>query len=667
MFNQAYTKDEQYVRRSVKLLFLIVVFFFTSPLISLAQYVPGNTPVGQCSLPIFAVTGKDVSSKNINDGQIIISGIKDATHYEVIAGETTNFNFAYATALDPGQIRVELKGLANPAGNTLYKIRLYNQNAGCYTEQSVHLSHINYAENLEYTQVELIQGVDNPTPQIGDIVTFTTLVQNKGSKTINTVEVTQILSKSLDIIYAYADMGNYNFIGNQWSVGNVVPGRTPKLVVRVKVTEEGLAYITSHISRANGYKLQYGESLPSQDGSLRIAATNCVTVPIAIKKDQVFNVSLASYKGLTWYYKDAAGNYAEINEYTNPAIAEINPDSSLSIKQGGEYTYTKKVEECTFSSCCPIILEGCKGPPIIVDSIYCNQNVDSYDIIVHLKNDSWNIIEKAFYSMNNLAFPILTNFLGRLGVLPITSSAGYVTSLGGGRYKISNVPAFMPNVTMVSTDIRGECRFIKIVNAPNCDLAYVPQPVLASAVEFYSPGSSMPALRVANAEKTLKTEWYLDELGTKRVSKGANFVPNETGKYYVAFVDKKSNARSVLVEAEVRALTESLPGEFVAVSVCDCENENMQNQGSRELYTTANIFPNPASDVAHINYSIPSNANTADVFVFSINGVQMATYSLNTNENELTFNVNNYNDGLYVYTVVVDGQKKITQRFVVRH
>ena len=203
--------------------------------------------------------------------------------------------------------------------------------------------------------------------------------------------------------------------------------------------------------------------MPTQDNSHAIAATNCVSVPVNLKKDDVYRISFQKYKGLTWYYKDAADNFLDINEFTHSAMAEVNADSSLSIKQPGEYTYIKKVGACTFNSCCSVIIEGCKGPPIIVDSVYCNTTVDSYSMVVHVENDNWSIVEKVYYALSNLSFPVLTIFLRRLNVLPLTASSGYVTSLGGGYYRIDNVPAFMPNVTLVSTDISGACRNVKIV------------------------------------------------------------------------------------------------------------------------------------------------------------------------------------------------------------
>ncbi|MFT5884712.1 MAG: putative repeat protein (TIGR01451 family) [Arcticibacterium sp.] len=620
-----------------------------------------------CSIPTYRVGGKNVSSQRRSDGKIIINGIQDATHYEIINDASIPFDFKEASELEPGQNVVEIAGLGNPTQDVAYKIRLYNGSDFCYTDQSVHLAHINYAEDLDYTELEVVQGVDNPEPQIGDIVTFTTIIQNNGSRPATNVELKQFYTSSMELVYFFADVGEFSPIGNVWVVGDLPAGRQPKLVVRARITAQGLSYLTSYLAKANDHKLIYGQPLPTQDNSIAIAATNCVSVPIEIKKDEVYKVTLQNYAGLTWYYKDAAGNFSSINEFTNPNIAEVLKDSSLSIKQSGEYTYTKTVGKCTFNSCCSVVIQGCKGPTIIVDSVYCNTNVDSYSMVVHLQNDNWSIVEKVYYALSNLSFPVLTNFLRRLNILPLTSSAGYVTSLGGGYYRIENVPAFMPNVTLVSTDMSGECRNVKIVNAPNCQQAIVAQPLLASALQYYTPSSSMPALKVAKPPKRHKTVWYADELGNQEISKGNTFVPDDIGTYYVAYVNKRTKARSALVEGEIRNLVNTLPGGFIDVSLCNCNNPQMIPHGRDETYTVATIYPNPVDQLLNIEYSVPRKSQSADMFVFNIVGNQMGSYILEVNKANKSINVSRWPDGLYLMTMVVDGEKKLTNRFIIRH
>lgn len=636
---------------------LIALLLLLSSCVAFAQ---------DCVKPIYKITWNNVSEPNLSDGSITVFQIQSASHYEIIYGEEGEFDFADAVEFKPGEDKIEIKGLSNPSGKDIYRIRVYN-GENCYRTDLVELAQLYFAKDLENSEVEVIQGVDNPSPAIGDIVTFTTLVQSKGTSKVTDVEVKQFLTESLEIINFYADKGTYSEYAKTWNIGEMRGGQSIKLVVRARVKSTGLSYVTSYLSQVNRYSIVYGQNIPTQDSSIPIAATNCVSVPIAIKQNQVYSISLPNYKGVTWYYKDVAGNFSQIDEFTNPAVAEINIDSSLSIKQGGEYTFTKQVDECTFSSCCPVIVESCAGPPIIVDSVYCNTNVDSYNITVHLKNDTWSVVEKVYFAIANISFPVLTNFLKKLNALPLTSSSGFVTSLGNSYYKIENIPAFMPNVTLVSTDMTGQCRTVKVVNAPDCQQAIIQEPQLAQATVYYVPGGELPNLKVENQPKGKKTFWYKDELALYPIGKGKSLVVEEPGNYYVAFKDKKTGAMSMVTTATVKDVTEDQPAQFVDVAICDCKNPQMIPSGKIQDYTVTKAYPNPAKDILNIQYNVPEESKVVGLYIFNINGTKVASYELDKNKSEIQVDVFKWNDGLYVYNIITDGEKRATHKIVVRH
>ncbi len=647
--------------KSLKILLMLLWAFVGSLLETSAQESkPG------CKMPLYSITWKNVSSPKKSDGSISLFNLTYATHYEIITGDNAKFDFAQATAIPVGQYTVNLKGLANPSKDTDYFVRVYNGEQ-CFRTDTINLSRIIFAKEIDRLTINVVQGADIPTPQINDEVTFTTIVQNKSTIDASNVELKQILSTSLEVIYFYTDKGQYVKNASTWVIGTLKGGEALKLVIKARVTEMGLAYNTSYISKVDNLNIKYGATLPTQDPFYKSMATTCVSVPIQIKSNQVYTINLRDYNGITWYYKDAAGNFSEITEYTNPAIAEINMDSSLSIKSGGEYTFTKQVDECNFSSCCPVIVESCAGPPIIIDSVYCNPNVDSYNIVAHLQNDNWSIVEKVYYAIANMSFPVLTNMLKRLNALPLTSSAGFVTSRGNAQYVVENVPAFMPNVTLISTDISGQCRTTKIVNAPNCEQAMIPQPMLAENVQFFVPGGEMPMLKVENPQKGLKTVWYADEVGITKVGKGNLFEPSKAGKYYVAFIDKKKNSMSTLTEATVRDITETQPGQFVDVAVCDCDNPQLVPTGKIGEISAIKTYPNPVSDILTINYRVPITTNKAQIIISNINGRRISTIDLNKSGSEIKLDVIKWVEGTYVYSMVVDGSKKASSKFIVRH
>ena len=177
----------------------------------------------------------------------------------------------------------------------------------------------------------------------------------------------------------------------------------------------------------------------------------------------------------------------------------------------------------------------------------------------------------------------------------------------------------------------------------------------------------MPALRVRDAQKGYKTVWYADELGMTEISKGNMYQPDGIGKYYVAFVDKRTKSRSLLVEVEIKDNINNLPGEFINVSLCECNNTTMLPEGSIEDFTLAKIYPNPVDNLLSVAYLIQDNGKTADMFVFKFSGQQMGTYVLDIKGNNMNVNVSRWPDGLYLMTLVVDGEKKLTNRFVICH
>jgi uncharacterized repeat protein (TIGR01451 family) len=619
-----------------------------------------------CKRPTFTTRHNDVTSPTTSDGRLLITTIDYATHYEIIEGTNTPFDFAQSVPLPPQQFEIEIKNISNPTGKKIYRIRLYNEGESCYTDEIVTFEHINFAADRDYATIELVQGIDNSTPKIGDLVTFTAIIQNKGTKTSEDIEVRLIQSLSLETVNFYTEQGQFTSIGNIWRIGKLSGGKSVKLVLRLKVKSTGLSYLSSYISQEGIKIYDYSDAQASGIVGGKRSGTSCVTVPIAINSDEVYKMVLKEYKGIKWYYKDASGNFSEINDKTNPALAVINKDSSLTIKQGGEFSFSKKVGDCNISSCCPVIVESCSGPPIVVDSVYCNTTVDSYNIVIHLENDKYSLIEKVFFAMANLNFPVLTNYLSRINTLPLTSSSGFVTSLGNSSYKIENIPAFMPNVTLVSSDLTGKCRNVRIVNAPNCTKP-LGMPVLDETTQFINEDQMPPAFLVITKEAGAEIVWFEDELAQKQIHTGKKFRAKKPGVYYVAFRDKKTKSVGPTVKAYLKELAPEKPGKFGGEDVCDCDNPLMVPQGDLGDLSSAKAYPNPVSDLLTVDYRIPKTAAKAALNFSNVNGKQMKLIELSKNNNSVKVETNRWVDGTYFYSLIVDGIRTFSQKIIVSH
>lgn len=72
-----------------------------------------------CRFPTYTTRNTDVSSPTTNDGRLLITNINYATHYEIIEGTNTPFDFAQSIALAPFQKEVEIKNISNPTGKNL--------------------------------------------------------------------------------------------------------------------------------------------------------------------------------------------------------------------------------------------------------------------------------------------------------------------------------------------------------------------------------------------------------------------------------------------------------------------------------------------------------------------------------------------------------------------
>ncbi len=77
-----------------------------------------------------------------------------------------------------------------------------------------------------------------------------------------------------------------------------------------------------------------------------------------------------------------------------------------------------------------------------------------------------------------------------------------------------------------------------------------------------------------------------------------------------------------------------------------------------------NLSPNPASDKAQLNYNLPNTKN----LVFNISNIQgqiLKSEFLNSNQGAFQLDLTKFDNGVYFYTIVADGEIRATQKLVV--
>ena len=83
--------------------------------------------------------------------------------------------------------------------------------------------------------------------------------------------------------------------------------------------------------------------------------------------------------------------------------------------------------------------------------------------------------------------------------------------------------------------------------------------------------------------------------------------------------------------------------------------------------TVSNIYPNPASEYAELDYNISAEVRDAKLIFYNVLGSKMNEYALSKNSRKLRVDTTVMPTGLYFYQLSVDGKKVATKKMLVRH
>lgn len=81
----------------------------------------------------------------------------------------------------------------------------------------------------------------------------------------------------------------------------------------------------------------------------------------------------------------------------------------------------------------------------------------------------------------------------------------------------------------------------------------------------------------------------------------------------------------------------------------------------------SNIYPNPANDLAYIDYKLKSSIKPAKVSFYNILGGQVGDFNLDSFDTKLTIQTRTWDNGVYFYQLIIDGKKVATKKLLVRH
>ncbi|WP_406696167.1 hypothetical protein V5E97_34780 [Singulisphaera sp. Ch08] len=83
--------------------------------------------------------------------------------------------------------------------------------------------------------------VDDPAPNVGDLITFTITVTNNGPGDATGVQVGDLLPLGVSFLAATPSQGNYSAATGLWTVGDVANGTSQTLLITAMVTSPGVA------------------------------------------------------------------------------------------------------------------------------------------------------------------------------------------------------------------------------------------------------------------------------------------------------------------------------------------------------------------------------------------------------------------------------------------
>lgn len=147
----------------------------------------------------------------------------------------------------------------------------------------------------------------------------------------------------------------------------------------------------------------------------------------------------------------------------------------------------------------------------------------------------------------------------------------------------------------------------------------------------------------------------------------------------IVFLDTTSNLYSVsytrLVPVLVEAMQEQqLQIEELKQQIEDCCSNNLKNasigsdQASMLAENVASLdqnIPNPFNQQTKINCIIPKQSNTANLYIYNMQGTQLQQHKINgTGTQTIIISGNSLKPGMYLYTLIVDGKEIDTKRMI---
>lgn len=89
------------------------------------------------------------------------------------------------------------------------------------------------------------------------------------------------------------------------------------------------------------------------------------------------------------------------------------------------------------------------------------------------------------------------------------------------------------------------------------------------------------------------------------------------------------------------------------------------DQMTKDQIRFSDAYPNPSSQVANVNYELPSGVNNAQIAVYNLLGTKVQEINLNDKQGTAVIPVNELGNGIYFYSIVANNEVVATKKLIV--
>ncbi len=201
---------------------------------------------------------------SVYDGQLDYTGPSGRTDLDLVGGHELNRDEYSKTYTDTDLAMFIGPGTINIPGSTeaLYNVRGASGTVNIVLEAEANLRAIIEYTYMREADLELEKSVDDPTPSIGQEITYTlTITNNGGPLAVEDVVVTDQLPSGLQYV-SYSGDGTYDSSNDEWTVGTLDVDETKTLQIVAEVLQSGEIENSAEITAAS---LPDPDSTPDND------------------------------------------------------------------------------------------------------------------------------------------------------------------------------------------------------------------------------------------------------------------------------------------------------------------------------------------------------------------------------------------------------------------